>query len=326
MHALQSVGRLIAQGQVVPAARLLMQAADKGDRDAIYELALWRFSGALIRRDLVEARHLLLKAADGGHPDAERDLIAFLANGTGGERDWKGALARLRARAATDQGARAELRIIGAMDLDQDGDPRGTPPIEQLSKQPFVAVVRGCLSTSEARYLIDMAAPLFEPAAVFDPATGRPITNIERTSDHACFPLIAETPAMHALNRRLGVISRTRPEQGEPLQILRYRVGQEYRLHSDAFPASIPNQRIKTVLVWLNDDYEGGQTCFPSAELSVRGRTGDALVFENVDANGGPDPRALHSGEPVTRGSKYLASRWIRARPLDLTGPPGRPL
>jgi prolyl 4-hydroxylase len=51
---------------------------------------------------------------------------------------------------------------------------------------------------------------------------------------------------------------------------------------------------------------------------------GDALLFRNADADGRPDPLALHSGLPVTRGVKYLASRWIRAEPFHY--PPPRPL
>jgi len=49
----------------------------------------------------------------------------------------------------------------------------------------------------------------------------------------------------------------------------------------------------------------------------VKGSTGDALIFRNVDASGRPDPAARHAGLPVIRGEKLIASRWIRERPLD---------
>ena len=101
--------------------------------------------------------------------------------------------------------------------------------------------------------------------------------------------------------------------QGEPLQVLRYRPGQEYRPHFDAI-ANDDNQRVMTFLVYLNDDYEGGETEFLSTGLKVRGRKGDGLLFRNADISGAPDPSSQHAGLPVTAGEKYLASRWIRER------------
>jgi prolyl 4-hydroxylase len=49
-------------------------------------------------------------------------------------------------------------------------------------------------------------------------------------------------------------------------------------------------------------------------------------MFRNVDSAGAIDPAARHAGYPVRRGTKFLLSRWIRERALDLSGPPGRPL
>ena len=69
-----------------------------------------------------------------------------------------------------------------------------------------------------------------------------------------------------------------------------------------------------TVLVWLNEGYGGGETAFPELGLTIEPGMGDALIFQNVDAGGRPDPRTRHAGLPVTHGEKWLASRWIRAR------------
>jgi prolyl 4-hydroxylase len=67
-------------------------------------------------------------------------------------------------------------------------------------------------------------------------------------------------------------------------------------------------------LVYLNDDYEGGETDFPELGLRIRGAAGTGLLFANAMADGRPDPRMRHAGLPVQRGSKLVASRWIRAR------------
>ena len=111
-------------------------------------------------------------------------------------------------------------------------------------------------------------------------------------------------------------------EQGEPLQVLRYRPGQQYRNHYDAI-AGLDNQRALTMLVYLNDAYQGGETRFVRTGLAVRGRKGDALLFRNILPDGRPDPMSEHAGLPVVSGTKLIASRWIRERPFA-PPPPAR--
>jgi prolyl 4-hydroxylase len=36
------------------------------------------------------------------------------------------------------------------------------------------------------------------------------------------------------------------------------------------------------------------------------------LLFSNAQEDGHGDPLAEHAGRPVTSGTKYLATRWIR--------------
>ena len=77
------------------------------------------------------------------------------------------------------------------------------------------------------------------------------------------------------------------------------------------------NQREWTAIFYLSDDYEGGSTIFPLLDLTIRGRAGDLLVFRNSNADGEPDRRMRHAGEPVTSGAKWIATRWIRHGPHD---------
>jgi hypothetical protein len=69
-----------------------------------------------------------------------------------------------------------------------------------------------------------------------------------------------------------------------------------------------------TFLIYLNSEFEGGETDFPVLALAYKGATGDALYFGNVDSAGVPDPRTLHAGLPPTRGEKWLFSQWVRDR------------
>jgi prolyl 4-hydroxylase len=320
----QRAEALASAGRIADAYGLLTGPAADADGDALVTLASWRLSGQLIRRDIAEARRLFGRAADLGHAAAEPIYTAMLANGAGGGGRWADALARLRRRAERDPAARRELALIAAMPLTEAGDPVSAPAPETICTAPRVALVRALASPDECRFLIDTALPLLRPSVVVDPRSGQFIHDPVRTSAAAAFPFVLESPAIHAICRRIARVTGTAPEQGEPPQVLRYTPGQEYKPHLDAL-AGTDNQRVITALIYLNDDYDGGETAFPQAGLKVRGRMGDALLFRNVTPSGAADATARHAGLAVRRGQKFLLSRWIRARPLDLAGPPGRP-
>jgi prolyl 4-hydroxylase len=310
-----AVQAALSRSDVREAVRLLELAADTGDSLASFELGRWYLAGQLVPRNLVASRSWFGKAAAAGHESARMIHAALLAVGIGGERNWSAALAELEQASKGSSQAALELDLIGRMAIDDEGNPRSIPVATKESESPDVRWVRSLFTPEECRALVSLATPFLNPSVIVDPASGQLRPDPVRTSDAATFPWVDETPFIHALNSRLAAASGTAVEQGEPLQLLRYSPRQEYRNHSDALPHA-ENQRILTALVYLNEDFEGGETVFPSAKLALRGKTGDALIFRNTDGQGRPDPRAVHAGLPVKAGTKLLASRWIRERPF----------
>lgn len=311
---------LAGAGRFAEAYRLLSGPEGRGDPDALFVLAMWRLSGQIVRRDLAASRDLFGQATRAGHDEGALIYTAFLGNGTGGPADWPAAMALLRERAQAEPSAGAQLRLIEAMSLSPAGDPLALPDPERLGDRPDVVCHRGFLTPTECDFLVAESDPLLAPSVVVDPQTGRQVRNPIRTSDSMSFPFVAENPAVHALNRRIAAVTRTAPAQGEPLQILRYRVGQEYRPHVDALPDG-DNQRVLTAIIYLTDGYQGGETTFVRTGLTFRGARGDLLVFRNALPDGRADPETQHAGLPVTGGEKRIASRWIRARPFLMPPP-----
>jgi prolyl 4-hydroxylase len=277
-------------------------------------------TAALRAGDPNDARDLFRRAAADGERKAAVIYANFLASGVGGPRDWRAALGRLRDLAASGRRSAREMALIERMALDGEGNPLPLPRPELLSERPHILRFARLVSLEECAYLRAAAAPMLAPSVVVDPKTGEQRPDPLRTSAVAGFTAPLENPAVHALNRRLAAASGTEPEQGEPLQILRYEPGGEYRAHLDAIPG-FRNQRIATMLVWLNDGFEGGETDFPEARLILRGEPGDAILFRNTREDGRPDPASAHAGLPVRTGEKWLASRWIRERPFDYSDP-----
>jgi prolyl 4-hydroxylase len=269
-----------------------------------------------VTRDLQRARKLFMQAAELGHSQAKRIAIALLANGMTGGRDWTGALARLQAiKSSGDSHASRQLQLLDAMDLNAEGDPNRDFEGDRLSERPEVTVFRNLFTKAECSYLADVALPAYRPATVGHVAGGQVLQVVQqiRTCDVAAFPWIAEDPVIHALNRRIAAAAQVPVECGEPIQILRYRPAQEFKPHRD-YTQDTDNQRVLTMLVYLNDDYTAGETLFLDSGLKFRGDPGDGLLFRNADESGAPDPHSLHAGLPVQSGEKVVASRWIRQK------------
>ena len=309
MTVAEQAQRAALAGDPARGRQLLEAATD--DVDALALLANWFLVGVLLPRDVPHARTLLRRAASIGHVDAALMEVAFTANGSGGAADWPAALRMLEAAAPGDVIAAEQLRLVRAMRLTADGGPPGRPQSRRLSTSPDVRLLPGLFSPAECAHVASVGGDMLEPSTIVDPATGRARPDPVRTSDAAVIGPAREDLVIRALNRRIAVASGTAIENGEPLTVLRYIGGQQYRPHHDALPGAI-NQRAWTMLVYLNEGYHGGETAFPASGLKVQGRGGDGVLFANLGAGGRIDPRALHAGLAVTAGAKWLCTRWIR--------------
>jgi prolyl 4-hydroxylase len=129
------------------------------------------------------------------------------------------------------------------------------------------------------------------------------------------------TPLVSVVEQRLADFARWPIDKGEGLQILYYDIGGEYRPHFDWFDPATPGgkkhlekggQRVATQILYLSDVEAGGATTFPKLGLALRPKKGSLLFFTNLNAVGEPDPMALHGGAPVVRGTKLIATKWLR--------------
>lgn len=306
----------LASGNVDGAIRLLEDGCAADDADSLFVLATWYLAGQGVGRDLAEAAALLAAARSLGQIDAALMEVALVGNGAFAPPDWPRAFALLSALPGSDPRVAAQRALLGRMKIEPDGRPSTVPAPEQVGSSPDVYMFRALMTPDECRHLMNAALPLMEPSVVVDPATGRHMANPIRTSDGAVIGPAREDLVIQAMTRRLAACSGTDAIQGEPLSVLRYAPGQQYRLHMDSLPAT-PNQRIMTMIIYLNDGYAGGETAFEANGIQLAGRVGDVALFSNVLPDGRPDPASRHAGQPVVRGEKWIATRWIRANPYN---------
>lgn len=304
-------------GRTGQAVAMLEAAGDRGNAQALMQLAAWSLIGHILPRDHRRSRSLLRRAVSIGHVDGALMEIALTANGTGGAAaDWPEARRLLAAATARDPVAAAHKALLDRMALGPDGTPLALPAAHLLCADPRVVHLPEFLTADECAHIAMAGSEMLEPARIIDPETGRATPHPVRTSDDAAIGPTREDLVIRTINLRIAAASGTDVSQGEPLTVLCYRQGQEYRPHLDTI-AGAANQRIRTFIIYLNGGFRGGETSFPLLNLTIVPKGGDALMFDTLLPAGTPDMRTRHAGLPVIEGVKWLATRWMRVAPID---------
>jgi prolyl 4-hydroxylase len=279
----------------------------------------------------VDGAALIAEAASQGDAGAWSYVAVLAAAGAGRAQSWPEAYAALeRAAQLGDAHAVKQLALLAEAGIGSVTDAlrwMTGAPRETLRESPRFHTCPGFLTPAFCGYLVDRARPKLAQAKVFDAGSGTLKVDAMRSNTGAVFSLIESDFVIQLVRARIAHAASVAADALEPAEVLHYAIGEAYRPHVDFFHPQLPNfaeqmrvkgQRIKTCLVYLNDDFEGGETEFPKLGLKYRGRTGDALVFENVKANGAGDLSTLHAGLPPTRGEKWLFSQWIRSKPQPI--------
>jgi prolyl 4-hydroxylase len=276
---------------------------------AAYRLAVLSSMGPEARHDLQASLRHLQQAAEMGSRAAQMELAALVGN-------W-----RLARELSTGKAARrtnwSQLRAavnVGAWLKVPDG--------RALSSAPRIATVKDYLSGPICDWLVRLGKPHLKRAKIYD-ESGSLRQDIERDNDAAVLDMGRADAVVGFVRSRIAALANVPAAALEPTQVMHYEVGQQFGAHVDFLDVSKPGQaqdvakhgqRALTLLVYLNDDYEGGETAFPDLGLSFKGRKGDALVFWNITEEGAPDWRTRHIGTAPMQGVKWLLSQWIRIK------------
>jgi prolyl 4-hydroxylase len=185
---------------------------------------------------------------------------------------------------------------------------------------PRIVLFGNLLSAEECDELIELSRGKLARSSVVNNETGAYDIHPHRTSKGTYFNR-GENALIRRIEARIADLVQFPEENGEPIQILHYEPGGEYKPHFDYFDPKQPGneqvlkqggQRIATLVMYLNDVEAGGSTVFPEVGIDVLPRRGNAVYFAYCTENGTLDPRSLHGGSPVGAGEKWIATKWIR--------------
>ncbi|HWA88433.1 MAG TPA: 2OG-Fe(II) oxygenase [Rhizomicrobium sp.] len=307
--------RHAARGETAQARNWLAHAAKAGSLEAARALGIDLLTREPIRGDV--GVKVVGDAAQRG--DAEAVYVCAMLAAQDEKLPERFAVARDYLREAAKLGlarAEAELQLLESV-----GDLSSALPTQEIA--PRVGVVARCAPPEICDWLIAQTAPRLGRAQVYDPASGGGRRESARSNSAAELNIAQTNLVLMLLRQRIAATAGLAFGALEIPQILHYAVGEEFKPHVDVLDGAQPGyardlaergQRVATFLIYLSDDYDGGETEFPRLGLKHKARKGDGLLFWNVDAQGRPDPAMLHAGRAPTRGEKWVLSQWLRDR------------
>ncbi|MGE7762408.1 2OG-Fe(II) oxygenase [Peribacillus sp. NPDC097895] len=175
-------------------------------------------------------------------------------------------------------------------------------------EEPLIVVLGSVLSDEECDELIRLSKDKMHRSKIGDSHE----VNEIRTSSGMFFQE-NENDIIARIEKRISSIMNIPIEHGDGIQILKYSPGQEYKAHFDFFTSKeTKNNRISTIVMYLNDVEHGGETFFPKLNFSVSPKKGMAVYFEYFYNDKHVNELTLHGGAPVITEEKWVATQWMR--------------
>jgi hypothetical protein len=263
-------------------------------------------------------------------------LTSALATlGLAAERGWRPAQAQLELLAEGPTGAdgsavRAEpaKRATHWRAIAESVDPatwQSVPTAEDLSTSPLVRSYPAFTGGRVCQWFIERSRNRLSRALVYEALSREVMARPTRTNTAAPFSLLDTDLVFVLVQLRMSACLKIPLRQFEATAVLHYDEGEEITEHYDFVDPQVPTyeeeiarhgQRVVTFLLYLNDDYEGGETTFPRLGIEHKGTRGEALFFVNALPDGSADTRTLHTGNPPRRGEKWIVSQFVRSRPI----------
>jgi cytochrome c551/c552 len=158
-----------------------------------------------------------------------------------------------------------------------------------------------------------------------DPKTGvgaKLATTTRTSSTFWCNNDCQTTPISTLIREKIGSILQIPAYHFEPIQLLKYNVGESFVPHHDFSydELTLPcGPRVLTFFLYLSDVEEGGETSFPDLQLTIKPKKGKAVLWPNTLSENPmrKDTRMTHEAKPVKAGVKYAANVWVHLLEWD---------
>jgi prolyl 4-hydroxylase len=187
-------------------------------------------------------------------------------------------------------------------------------PMTDAYEDPYI--VDNIITEQEATHIINKSSMYFNDSRILGDTLDTTIRKSKSTW------LYKDDPIIMKIMVKISGIVKLPIENAEALQVVKYEPSGYYNEHHDSCCdghhlcnefIKRGGQRIKTVLIYLNDEFTEGATNFPVLNKKFKPPKYSAVVFNPLATNSNKcHPKAIHAGLPVKSGVKYVANLWFR--------------
>jgi len=350
---------LSCRGRAAEAAAAFARACALGYPPAFFALGVRFVEGRGVARDAAFGAALVRRAVDAKYPGAAEYLNRHLPGGIDRDRaaDWYRRLVESARRVDPAVVARLQRGLESVAQVDRSGvlelerhfqrighpalafDPdtgltiagagRSDPPPSLpdwhwLCRAPRIATFPDFISLEERAQVLFLAGGGMQrpEARAEDCGNNQFEPRLFDGSMHQFEPSEGDV-VIAGIKQRIAAQLDVEPSRIEPLSVIRYGAGHEYRAHVDYFdPEALrgqaaeggeaDGQRVATFLICLNPALAGGETCYDRVGVRIAHALCMAAVHYNVDEQGAPVLDSLHRSNAVERGEKWLLRTAVR--------------
>ena len=178
----------------------------------------------------------------------------------------------------------------------------------------MIKILDNILTKEECLELIDLTKDSFEPSTTL----GKSIEGY-RTAQNTW--LYDQTLLTDKIKDIIVKETNLPIENQENIHVVKYNIGEQYKDHHDFFhpgenyydgEISRGGQRVYSCLIYLNDDFTGGETYFPKKNITVTPKLGKMVIWRNLKEDNSLDYDSLHAGLPVISNEKFICIVWVR--------------
>ena len=190
------------------------------------------------------------------------------------------------------------------------------------TEKPDIVLLENFLTNEECAQLIETARPWLKPAKIEGiKPSGAKISEIRTSLE--CHLRREETETVARIEKRIATLIKKPTNFGEGLCITNTHVDDQSLWQTDYFSPEKQDyakhlqrggQRICSLIMYLNDIDEGGETYFPEIGFKCLPRKGSALYFSYHNKQEQLDRLTLYTGMRLNSGEKWTATKRIRER------------
>lgn len=262
----------------------------------------------------------LARAADLGDANALERLATITAVGVTAPADWSAALDLLQ-RAAEHGSMRAQgqIRLLSQMPGERTsswaelrasidiGRWMTAPSRTPLAEAPRVRLTENFAPAAVCDWLVARAHGRLRPGLMYDGATKTEQVDPHRSCSDYQFDILNADLVVQLVREKIAAATRLPTPAMEPPRIFHYALGQDIKAHYDRCgdreggygESGYQGDRIVTFLLYLNDDYDGGDLQFPKTGFKCKGAKGDDLLCPrgHLGKAGSPEPACRAQGD-----------------------------